>query len=524
MTEVLTLCVGKNKYEVQRSKAIKNSQYISRIILNNNMTNEIKINLKDNYNHFNIISEILNENHVDFSKSSISFVSAAAKMLEMKETVEKTENFQNYLIDSERIFNEKKLFIKAIEIEKLIFKICKDNMEQLLKLLDSEILKYINVSQMLVKACLIKQNNIELYVELLKELKNNDNRFLNNVFTLFIEKIKRCYQQRCYQFEINYLLQKLHEASLIDVIELMNNTYKNFYFAHLLPLDNFYELQYENRHNIINNIDEDFKKDNWMLHKKFVKEGINPRYIASVIKNDDIEKLQELSAQDDFDFNAKFEFSLYERNSLLNSNPSLIEYSAFYGAINCFKYLLINNAKITNNIIEFVIAGENLEIFHICEQNDIDFSKGLEKAIKYHSYAIFNYLIENYPELLNKRINYEQQCIEYVNMVSLTELIKEGIEPNHFNSLINFSAKQGNYNFLDFLFTIQKYKSYHLLCTDIEPLNTNNTFQLSCENGDKECFKLLLQNLSININNVLLVNFHQFYALHVNMNIMKLLK
>ena len=107
MTEVLALCVGKNKYEVQRSKAIKNSQYISRIILNNNMTNEIKINLKDNYNHFNIISEILNENHVDFSKSSISFVSAAAKMLEMKETVEKTENFQNYLIDSERIFNEK---------------------------------------------------------------------------------------------------------------------------------------------------------------------------------------------------------------------------------------------------------------------------------------------------------------------------------------------------------------------------------------------------------------------------------
>ncbi|KAK8871467.1 hypothetical protein M9Y10_007196 [Tritrichomonas musculus] len=56
-----------------------------------------------------------------------------------------------------------------------------------------------------------------------------------------------------------------------------------------------------------------------------------------------------------------FEFDLY-------SDVSYINYAAFHGSIQCFKFLLMNGAKVTNFTFDAAIEGGNIEIVRITEQ------------------------------------------------------------------------------------------------------------------------------------------------------------
>ena len=81
------------------------------------------------------------------------------------------------------------------------------------------------------------------------------------------------------------------------------------------------------------------------LHEKYVCEGVNPLEIAKVIRNDDIEKLQEMSSRPNFNFNQTIPPALYERYSFINKeNVSLINYSSFFESIKCFHFLLLNGS------------------------------------------------------------------------------------------------------------------------------------------------------------------------------------
>jgi hypothetical protein len=68
-----------------------------------------------------------------------------------------------------------------------------------------------------------------------------------------------------------------------------------------------------------------------------------------------------------------------------------IEAAALYGAVKCFKFLLLNNVD-TSNCASAALAGGSSEILHILEQNNFDFS-GLEMiALIYRNDEIFDWL------------------------------------------------------------------------------------------------------------------------------------
>ena len=137
---------------------------------------------------------------------------------------------------------------------------------------------------------------------------------------------------------------------------------------------------------------EELKKDDWKLHKKLVHEGANPLEIAQVIRNDEVEKLQETSSKANFDFNQSIPPSLYECFSFVNKGKvSLIDYAAFFGSIKCFRFLFMNGS-IIDNTMRYAIAGGNVEIIHICEQNHTSFYRAYETAIEFHRNDIFRYL------------------------------------------------------------------------------------------------------------------------------------
>ena len=61
-----------------------------------------------------------------------------------------------------------------------------------------------------------------------------------------------------------------------------------------------------------------------------------------------------------------------KKNSfLINKTPTLIEYSAFFGSIQIFRYLYQNRVEVFSTIWLYAIHGKNPEIIHFLEENNI---------------------------------------------------------------------------------------------------------------------------------------------------------
>lgn len=70
----------------------------------------------------------------------------------------------------------------------------------------------------------------------------------------------------------------------------------------------------------------------------------------------------------------------------ISCDLSIINLAALYGAVRCFKYLILTYGYEKDEMNSFVASiGGNYEIYHICEQNnDITYNLSLKYAIKYH--------------------------------------------------------------------------------------------------------------------------------------------
>ena len=96
---------------------------------------------------------------------------------------------------------------------------------------------------------------------------------------------------------------------------------------------------------------------------------------------DDINSLHVLTATSAFDYNQTINYA------------NLLDISATFGAVNCFKYIYLNHAKITITTLENAFLGNNFEIVRICIQNINNISpRCIENAIKAHNFDLVEYL------------------------------------------------------------------------------------------------------------------------------------
>ena len=329
-----------------------------------------------------------------------------------------------------------------------------------------------------------------------EEETNIDNPKIIDIFCRFLSKNKTQ--------ESHYLLEKMINLNLID--SSITKGISTKYFAH-------YKTKEESRFHIsndpfskefINNIEE-LSKNDWELHKQLVREGVNPSNIAKAIRIDDVEKLQEISSQNNFDFNQKIEPSLYERFSFVNEeNVSLIDYAAFFGSIKCFKFLLLNGSNLTNSG-KFAVAGGNIEIINLCEQNQSSFKGSFEAGIEFHRNDIFRYIYDNkierfseynqstsHKETGNSTTEINHNKLNYLGLISilssnyevLSFLENEGMKTN--DSLINESAKIGN------LFLVKYFLANNRIPKDI--------LLSASESVNNELFQFILEQGGIDIN------------------------
>ena len=94
----------------------------------------------------------------------------------------------------------------------------------------------------------------------------------------------------------------------------------------------------------------------------------NDSYVCSLIRNDFVEEFIAYVNQACISLTSKIKTSIFETNEFLIENePTLIEYSAFYGSIQIFQYLQLNNVELKPNLWFYAIHSQNAELIHILE-------------------------------------------------------------------------------------------------------------------------------------------------------------
>ena len=185
------------------------------------------------------------------------------------------------------------------------------------------------------------------------------------------------------------------------------------------------------------------------------KNGENDHFICELIRKDSIEDFIVYMNQNNYKSNSTIKPSNYETNNFLlkkqnedgdekeneNENPTIIEYSAFFGSIQIFNYLLNNGVELTTSLWYYGIHGNNAEIIQILEDNQIkpleneSFKEILKESIKCHHNEIADYIQNNY---LVKEKEEEETKYEVVN----------GIKYRNFKFINNEQMNETTFNYL----------------------------------------------------------------------------
>ncbi|KAK8834293.1 hypothetical protein M9Y10_033172 [Tritrichomonas musculus] len=108
------------------------------------------------------------------------------------------------------------------------------------------------------------------------------------------------------------------------------------------------------------------------------KIGENDSYVCTLIRNDLIDEFVSYVHKTNLPLSSQITPSIFETNAFLLNNhshlffveevPSLIEYAAFFGSIQIFQYLRINNVKLKPSLWIYAIHSNNAELIHMLEE------------------------------------------------------------------------------------------------------------------------------------------------------------
>ena len=159
------------------------------------------------------------------------------------------------------------------------------------------------------------------------------------------------------------------------------------------------------------------------------KNGENEEYICELIRTDSIKEFIIYVNKNSIKLNSKISLSIFETNEFFLKNflnrynynmPSLIEYATFYGSIQIFKYLQLNRVELTSSLWLYAIHGNNPEIIHILEENQIqpinnDYLQTFIESIKCYYNDLSNYFINNYLQNYEDKIKSSLDFFEFYN-------------------------------------------------------------------------------------------------------------
>lgn len=212
-----------------------------------------------------------------------------------------------------------------------------------------------------------------------------------------------------------------------------------------------------------------FKQMEWELQHVCSYNCYIPGTIEWAISNDDLKEMENIIKKIDYDAykyivnpddyvleyeqfhpNKRVSPSVYETSKILLNYPTLIQFAAYHGAVNCFKYLLQVGAspkcidQVGIGLSQFAAAGGNLEIIQLCAQLNVNFARSCHFAVAYNNFDVMQWMIKHmnvrilnrddvFGTLLHRaaasnNIRILKFCIDYC-----TENIKKGVRNSCFD-------------------------------------------------------------------------------------------
>lgn len=322
-------------------------------------------------------------------------------------------------------------------------------------------------------------NNLKLFFRILIDITNNHIRKANfyhkiELILIYFKKDIITNYSNCEIFNIfkknkRVLLFLINECVLkIDHFVFQNMTDEKYidykYHLYLMPeiksyLDENPEIkEEEEEYN-----DGWYKDINKELPENFYelrKSGENDNFICKLIREDSLNEFISFISQNNIPLNSKIDDSIYETNKyLIKNHPRLIEYSAFCGSIQIFKYLKSNGVEIDSLLWRYAIHGNNPEIIHIIEDKNMflmhdDIIRYIKHSIKSHHNDLANYFINN-------------------NETNEEFIYKLGYQYYNFEFI-----KYENFNHIDFYYCC-KYDYYHLASDIFNSIDININDQIN---------------------------------------------
>ena len=116
---------------------------------------------------------------------------------------------------------------------------------------------------------------------------------------------------------------------------------------------------------IENEIIQNFSIENSEVFDEKREIGENDDTICTIIRNDLIDEFISFVKKNDYPLNSQINQSIFETNNfLLKNEPTLIEYAAFFGSTQIFKYLYLNGVELIQSIWIYAIHSDNPEMIH----------------------------------------------------------------------------------------------------------------------------------------------------------------
>lgn len=192
--------------------------------------------------------------------------------------------------------------------------------------------------QTLNTAAFYRAKQIQLYQNLLIDLSSSAKQLFGENFTL------KCIITN------NYLRLSLINDCGFSISNLIKENFED----HKKSIHFYTFFAPEIKKNGMEKVIQFYKLEQYCT-ELFIKErndSLNPESLAHSIIFDDVDKFQDICSQNNVDLNSIIHHSFLDSNTFIEQKDlSLIEYSAYYGSLQIFKFLLLNSAKFTKLFI-----------------------------------------------------------------------------------------------------------------------------------------------------------------------------
>ena len=301
-------------------------------------------------------------------------------------------------------------------------------------------------------------------IQKIKEIAELENMIFNcsqqNVKDILI-KIK----SNQYFLDEDFIAKLISHAAFCDLkkYEILHKLYSQM---NIQTSDNLFESS--NQYNELGNLElasfAFFSKIN--CDDSFFNSNVficlmDSRSIESYILEDNVQKILDMSINVDFS-----QQNVYQ--TLSNDLVSYIDFAAFSGSLECFKYFIINNNSILNDKTwNYALEGGNEEIIELLSQKENTFDYKLSFSVAYHRNEISKWLYDNYK--------CEELDISFFSFVWNTEMLLYFIfENKEFNE--NSSI---NENLINQLFHNGRVDLIKYFSIDCDTINSKDSIKYS---------------------------------------------